>query len=151
MNKILTLALMSGTVLWMQSAQAMVPEFVNQVQLTDEQRAKAEQIFEKGDKKVEQLKQEEKEIREKIEKVRQDTMDELKEILTPEQIVDLRNAERDSVRRPRMRGMHEVTPEQKQKMMKERKKINRADRKNRPDRKDRPNRKEKPQGGFVEE
>ena len=151
MNKILTLALMSGTVLWMQSAQAMVPEFVNQVQLTDEQRAKAEQIFEKGDKKVEQLKQEEKEIREKIEKVRQDTMDELKEILTPEQIVDLRNAERDSVRHPRMRGMHEVTPEQKQKMMKERKKINRADRKNRPDRKDRPNRKEKPQGGFVEE
>lgn len=60
-------------------------ELAQKLNLTDEQKSKADKIREDGRKQMEPLMQERKALHEKMEKLRKENMEEFEKILTPEQ------------------------------------------------------------------
>lgn len=111
---------------------------MDELDLTPEQREKAESIFAKGHQKIEDLRKEEKEIKEKIHRQHEENMAEFEKILTPEQQEKLHQRQKDlktmKHEKHKIRGMHDVKPDAQKKEPQIRK-----------------HRKDMPKGGFVEE
>lgn len=87
----------------------MADKMADDLNLTKEQREKAEKIRKDGREKVKPLFEEMKQIREKMDKLREDNMLEFEKILTPEQKAKLKEikAERKAHHEKMMKERHE--------------------------------------------
>ena len=100
----------------------MQKKLAEKLQLTDEQKAKAEKIHEEGRAKMKPLMKEAKALHEKMDKVRQENMAEFESILTDEQKAEMEKMKQDwrkkfHHKKPHhkmMKGNHEV-PETEEK------------------------------------
>ncbi len=88
---------------------------MDDLDLTPEQREKAESIFSEGHQKIEDLRKEEMEIKEKIHRQHEENMAEFEKLLTPEQKEKLHQRQKDfkvvKQKKHKIRGMHDVKPD----------------------------------------
>lgn len=114
--------------------EARAAALANRLGLTDEQKAKAEEIREDGHKKIAPLMDQMMELRKKIDTERRNNMQEFEKILTPEQLAEfeiIKNKMHRFEKGPRhegegkmIRGLHQIkNKDVHDKMMKEHHKI----------------------------
>lgn len=84
---------------------------MEELNLTPEQHEEAERIFARTQEKMEDLRKQEREIKEQIRHLYEENMEEFEKILTPEQKENLQKFKKDRERKMqkhKMRGMHDV-------------------------------------------
>lgn len=112
MNKTLACVLMATlAIIGVAEAKHKTMEELN---LTAQQREEAEQIFAKTHEKMEELRAQEREIKEKMHRVHEEGMAEFEKILTPEQKANLHQYKKEmakgNIKKRKIRGMHELAP-----------------------------------------